>query len=142
MIIERTDMERVAREFLETLSPGEQATVVALSGDLGAGKTTFTQSFAQALGVTHQIQRPTFNLMKIYTTAHKMFHTLVHIDAYRFDSPEELVRLGWQEILADPRTIICLEWPERVASIIPITAKNITLEHVDEGKRRIVISTK
>ncbi len=140
MIISREDLDTVVREFLETLVVGEQATVVSLSGDLGAGKTTFTQSLARALGVTHQIQSPTFTLMKIYPTAHKTFHRLVHIDAYRFDNPEELVKLGWQEIISDPKTIVCLEWPERVASIIPTDAKKITLEHVDEGKRKITIN--
>jgi tRNA threonylcarbamoyladenosine biosynthesis protein TsaE len=128
-----------AAEFVETLVPGKMATIVALSGDLGAGKTTFSQGVARALGVEEQVTSPTFVLQKIYLLKDQSFDRLVHMDAYRLERPEQLNALGWNEITSDPKTLVLLEWPEHVSGGLPGNAHRVSLVFVDEHTRKIGI---
>jgi len=128
----------VAAHFLNQLQPRQNgATVVTLSGDLGVGKTTFMQALAQALGVTEIVTSPTFVVMRIYDTNHSQFVRLVHIDAYRFESPEELKPLGLESYLTDPSTLICIEWPERLEASVPTPRHELIFSVVDEVTRMI-----
>jgi tRNA threonylcarbamoyladenosine biosynthesis protein TsaE len=128
-----TELSAYAGEFVKNLQPLRRATVVTLSGVLGAGKTTFVQGMARALGVEETVTSPTFVLEKIYQIEGKKFTHLVHIDAYRLKGAHELEMLGWKELLADPGNLILLEWPERVAEAIPQDAIRITFDiHGDE----------
>lgn len=131
-----------AAELLAELSPREdgRATVLALSGDLGAGKTAFVKALAKRLGITEHITSPTFVIMKAYNlqpTAHSGFEKLIHIDAYRMNGGHELSVLGWEELLNDPKNLIALEWPELVHEVVPETAIQLTFAHVDETTRKI-----
>ena len=130
-----------SKEIVERLAPCRHATVLALHGDLGAGKTTFTQCVARELGVVETVTSPTFVIMKSYATTDSRFKTLVHIDAYRLKASHELEILGWARLIDDPHTLICLEWPERIADILPIDAIHITFTFVDEEHRAIEITS-
>ena len=121
-------MQGEAARFVATLKPQSVATVVTLSGDLGAGKTTFVQGVAKALGVEETVTSPTFVLEKIYELRERSYKRLIHIDACRLENAHELQALGWREILSDPSNLILLEWPERVADIIPDSAIRIIVE--------------
>jgi tRNA threonylcarbamoyladenosine biosynthesis protein TsaE len=129
----------IAKYFLETLEKGSTGTVVALRGDLGAGKTAFSQAIGEMLGVKGIMQSPTFVIEKIYEIDFNGFTHLIHIDAYRLDRKEELLHLGWQEIISRPENLILIEWPERVEEIIPVYAKKINFQFVDETTRDIEI---
>lgn len=135
------ELEAVAVAVLPELAQKAKAcaAVLALSGDLGAGKTTFTQVLARALGVTEPVISPTFVIMKGYALEHADFDTLIHIDAYRLESPEELAVLGFARILAEPRTLVVLEWPERVRELVPVDRCWLTLTDAD-GVRTITPS--
>ena len=137
------ELPEIVKEILGGISSRETAVVLALSGDLGAGKTTFSQSVARALGVRENVISPTFVIMKSYEfTGGKNlsgFSRLVHIDAYRLDSHTELTKLGWNDLIADPQNLILIEWPEKVAEIIPKNAHKISLSHVSESTRQIRI---
>jgi tRNA threonylcarbamoyl adenosine modification protein YjeE len=112
------ELQGEARTFAESLAPRtDRATLVTLSGDLGAGKTSFAQGVAAALGVTHHVTSPTFVLERLYPLSvaeGRGFSRLAHLDAYRLDGPEALMPLGFQERMSDPTTLILLEWPETV----------------------------
>jgi tRNA threonylcarbamoyladenosine biosynthesis protein TsaE len=112
--------------------------VVALSGELGAGKTTFVQGAAKALGVDESVTSPTFVLEKIYELTGSPgaggFSHLIHIDAYRLKGAHELEVLGWKELIAEPGNLILLEWPERVAELIPANARDIRFDIEGEGR--------
>lgn len=127
-----------ARQFASSLKPKDgQALVIGLYGNLGAGKTTFMKYFAEVLGVGETIQSPTFVIMRRYelrdssnelrknlgkarlVSRASNFSHLIHIDAYRLDSADDLLKLGWNEIISDPNNIVCIEWSERVAKIMP-----------------------
>jgi tRNA threonylcarbamoyladenosine biosynthesis protein TsaE len=127
----------VAKSFLETLEKGEKAVVVALSGELGSGKTAFSQAVGEILGVKGVITSPTFVIQKIYRIDYKGFKNLIHIDAYRLDKESELLHLGWEEIIAEPENLILIEWPERVGGIIPSDVKKISFEHLVGEARSI-----
>lgn len=118
----------------------KKAVVIGLSGDLGSGKTTFTQEVARTLGITETITSPTFVIEKIYKLPEEnTFEHLIHIDAYRLEKESELEHLGWQEILENPKNLILIEWPEKVAGIIPKDAIRINFKFIDEQTREIQI---
>ncbi len=117
--------------------PSGKACVIALSGELGTGKTSFTQGVAEALGITETVSSPTFVIEKIYKIPHGPFERLVHIDAYRLNNERELEVLGWEKIVTDPTNLIVIEWPERVAGLIPPEAFRVTLQHLEENTRSV-----
>lgn len=127
----------LAKRFLDTLEEGERARVVALQGDLGAGKTTFTQEVGKILGVGERMQSPTFVIEKIYAIDFKNFKRLIHIDAYRLEKESELLHLGWEEIIKEKENLIFIEWPENVKNIIPKDAIKISFKFIDEMTREI-----
>lgn len=131
------ETKMLAQAFLNTLKKAEVGTVVALEGDLGSGKTTFSQSVGDILGVREVMQSPTFVIEKIYEIKYGGFTHLIHIDAYRLERFEELLHLGWEEICSRPENLILIEWPERVKEIIPERAKRICFKFVDETTREL-----
>lgn len=114
------------------------ATVMLLQGDLGAGKTTFTKSLAKALGVDEdEVHSPTFILKKEYATPHPIFNKIVHVDAYRFNSPEEAKVLRLEDDLKNAGTLMVIEWPERMTYIRPDMV--LTFEVEDDMTRNITL---
>jgi len=131
----------IAEEFVRNLKKKEtRALVVCLFGELGAGKTTFTQAAAKSLGITETVQSPTFVIEKIYKLEDQEFEHLVHIDAYRLEKGSELVSLGWHDMVSERGNLIFLEWPERVAEILPRDCVSVHFEFVDEGRRKIILN--
>jgi len=126
-----------AKRFARTLSPGASATVVALSGDLGAGKTAFVQEVAREFGVEEQVNSPTFVIEKVYECNEGAYIRLVHIDAYRLKGKHELDVLGWKELAGDKSNLILIEWPENVGEAIPKDAIRVSLSGA-EDERTIV----
>ena len=125
-----SDLPYFARNILAALMLDAHtgaATVLALEGDLGAGKTTFVQALARELSVREVVQSPTYVLMKVYplelsdasANTNTKFTKLVHIDAYRLESPEEFDALRPQEFLDDPQTLMVVEWPEKLGDRLP-----------------------
>ena len=132
-------MPKVAADFVANLRPKKTATVVTLSGALGAGKTTFAKGVAQALGVDETVSSPTFVIEKIYTLENQLYNKLIHIDVYRLKNEQELATIGWNQIIADPQNLIVLEWPEGVPRAIPEDAIRIRFDI--EGDGRIITFT-
>ena len=137
-----TETENFARTLLANLKTTDRATVLALYGDLGSGKTTFTQFLAKELGVANYVTSPTFVIEKRYQTKNSTFKTLIHIDCYRLTKPDEMLHLNWSEIIANPANLIVVEWPERIESILPEDAIKIEFEFVDENTRKIRVKGK
>jgi tRNA threonylcarbamoyladenosine biosynthesis protein TsaE len=138
------DFEAQAASFVRGFTPGAQATLVTLSGELGAGKTAFVKAAAKALGVAEDITSPTFVLLKKYdlppnqgVTLIPGFKRLVHIDAYRLESGKDLAPLRFDELLQEADNLIMLEWPEKVADALPSPAAHVSIETLDENSRKI-----
>lgn len=116
-----------AGKVLAPLSRKEKATVLALEGDLGVGKTAFTKEIAKHLGVTEEITSPTFVIMKLYhIPGNSHFKKLIHIDAYRIEEENEMRVLGFEALRKDPENLIVIEWPEHIRGLIPEDAHYLT----------------
>ena len=113
----------------------DSATVVALWGDLGAGKTTLSQYLAKSFGVEEDVVSPTFVIMKIYPLADEKFSRLVHIDAYRFEHPDEAATIRLHEIVADPKNLILIEWQELLGDRLPDHRIDVKIAHDGEGRK-------
>ena len=140
-----SETEKIAKEFVDFIVQSEgdglSATLVGLHGDLGAGKTTFMKGVVKAFGIMEEVTSPTYVIMKAYDLKHmKKSGRLVHIDAYRLEDPRELLNLGWKDIMENPENIIFMEWPEKVAGILPDDMKKIHFKHIDENTREIEIA--
>jgi tRNA threonylcarbamoyladenosine biosynthesis protein TsaE len=135
------DTEKIAKDFIEKMSMGiyDTALVVGLYGELGSGKTTFTQAVAKIFNINEDITSPTYVIEKKYEIKDKNFKKLIHIDAYRLDSAKELLVLDWKKILLDPRNIIFIEWPERVLEILPKNHAKVFFKFLSENEREIII---
>ena len=130
-------------ETIITHSPGETETfaarlaadlpdgsVLALYGNLGAGKTVFARGFARGLGITEPISSPTFTILQEYPHDGKMFY---HMDLYRIDNSDAALAFGIDEFLYDKSAMTLLEWPERIEDILPPCTIIIRLEHSGNG---------
>jgi tRNA threonylcarbamoyladenosine biosynthesis protein TsaE len=140
--IKKADLPAFAVELVEEMEHAnrEGATILALKGDLGAGKTTLVQAIGNALGVTETITSPTFTIMKQYTTGSSSFQTLVHMDAYRIDDESELRPLHFAELLEVPKTLVCIEWPEKIKVALPAFTLVVELVIKDEETRTVQVS--
>ena len=116
----------LAEELAAALPPD---TVLALHGDLGVGKTTFVQGLARGFGITGPVTSPTFALYSVYQGRRQ----LVHLDAYRIESPRELDDLLIEDFLTSP-WCLAVEWPEKVAAWLPADAWHLDLG-IESGNR-------
>ena len=118
------------------------AHIISLEGNLGAGKTTFTQGFARALGIKEKITSPTFVVMKRYmlkrsTTNNQQPTTLYHIDCYRLRKPQELEAIGFGDIMKNLNAIVLVEWGDHIREILPKDRMTIRFAHAGGNKRKI-----
>lgn len=137
--IEIKDLEKIATRLIKKACEGlsEGAVVIALSGDLGSGKTTLTQTIGKQLGIKNKIISPTFVIMKKYPLKNKKFKELIHIDTYRLEKKEDIIHLGWEKIISENGNLVIVEWPELIEELIPQNAIKIKLVHIDEKTRGI-----
>lgn len=131
------ETQSFTKEWLQTLTePKDQAIVVGLYGNLGAGKTALTKCIAKELGISTPVTSPTFVIQKIYETKHIFLKRLIHIDAYRLNSGRELQDLNFEEIVDNKNNIVVIEWPENVKEILPVDHIKIYCEFIDENTRQ------
>lgn len=130
------DTWAVARRFAAELRPGD---VVCLEGDLGAGKTTFVQGVADALGVKGRVTSPTFCIVQEHESPKRGDDSapplLIHMDLYRLHGEEDVEAIGWEDYLARGAAIL-VEWPQRAGSLIPPDARRVHFTRIGDGERR------
>lgn len=128
------DTLAIAANFAGTLLPGD---VVALTGDLGAGKTVFVRGIAAALGVGEAVTSPTFTLINEYRSGSI---PLYHMDLYRLSSIREMTDIGVEDYFYGDG--VCLvEWAERLGELLPADAIRVDIRHMDAESREIEIRT-
>lgn len=140
-----SELRLLASDFLRGINgrpPQLLATIVTLSGELGAGKTAFTKQVADLLGIQETVTSPTFILEKIYQIPFEpllegKFTRFVHIDAYRLDKGTDLKVLDFDILCTDPTCLIFLEWPERVVDGLPENTVKLSFKHVNESVRLV-----
>jgi tRNA threonylcarbamoyladenosine biosynthesis protein TsaE len=113
--------------------------ILCLYGQLGSGKTTFTQGFARGLGITSRLLSPTFIIVRRYDIpSSEQF--LYHIDLYRLKNVTEMEELGLDEIFTDLRSYVVIEWAEKLGELLPKHRIDIRFTVVDYGKHKITIT--
>lgn len=138
MQVYKTTGPQETQKIAGTLASGfKSGGVIALSGELGAGKTTFVQGFAEGLGIKDKIISPTFLIIRQYPIPDQK-NFFYHIDLYRIEKVS-LEDLGLKEILTEPGNIVVIEWPERIKDFSDYNLK-INIESEDESLRNILVS--
>lgn len=117
------------------------AVVLALEGDLGGGKTTFLQGFANDLGIKEKILSPTFVIQKRFDINKNNFKNFYHIDCYRLKDEKDILELDFKNIIKNPENIVAIEWPERIKKIMPENAIAIEFKFIDEQTRELTIKS-
>lgn len=135
VIIESPEaMQQLGRDLATSLRPGD---VVMLHGDLGAGKTTFTQGVAEGLGISGPVQSPTFTLVREHEGRTMR---LYHLDLYRLDDPDELEDIGYEVFINPPDGVSMIEWPERAGDWLPDRFLLVHIEHLGGDRRSVQLT--
>jgi len=136
-------MEVITKNSQETQKLGQKIgaklkpkKILALYGDLGAGKTTFLQGLAKGLGIKKRIVSPTFVFLKEYPLEKGIFY---HLDLYRLEKSQDALGLGLKEILNDPQGIVVIEWAEKIKNFLPLERRDIYFHYLNENERKIII---
>jgi tRNA threonylcarbamoyladenosine biosynthesis protein TsaE len=140
----------ITKNFEETRELGEKivrklndTNILALYGNLGSGKTTFTQGLAKGLGIDQKIISPTFIIVRKYelgsNNQNLRFKNFYHIDLYRIADEGDIKSLGLEEILDDKSNIVAIEWPEKIENILPNKIMRLYFEYLENDKREIKI---
>ena len=135
-------MEKITNNRDETLDFAEKFAkqivapkIIVLSGDLGAGKTTFSKGFAKGLGISETITSPTFTLLNEYSGDKNLYH----FDMYRLSSKEEAYELGFENYFENNDGIILVEWAENVKGLFTTPYLKVLIEKIDENKRKFTL---
>lgn len=135
----KTSSDQETKILAQNLAKKIQSGVIALFGELGAGKTTFVQGFAKGLKIKEKIISPTFVLIRQHPIpeTNKIFY---HIDLYRLDSGKDLKSIGLPEVLSNPQNLVVIEWAEKATKYLPKNTVKITLEKISGNERKIIVS--
>ena len=128
MIVDPAALDAFAARLAAVLRPGD---VLALSGDLGAGKTTFARGVLRGLGWLGEVPSPSFTLVQTYDTVPPLWH----VDLYRLDRADEADALGLDDIWDE--AVVLIEWPERLGSRLPAQALRLRLDGAGEATRSL-----
>lgn len=128
-------VENIDEASVEFLKRNPANKVIALYGEMGAGKTTFTKALCKALGVVDGVNSPTFTLINEYRT--KGGETIYHFDFYRINKLEEAFDIGFEEF-AESGNLCIIEWPEKIEQILPSDTLRVKISVLDDGKRELI----
>ncbi|MFM2385879.1 MAG: tRNA ((37)-N6)-threonylcarbamoyltransferase complex ATPase subunit type 1 TsaE [Bacteroidota bacterium] len=128
-------INRTAQELLNALGSNR---CIALHGDMGAGKTTFTRALCAALGAIDAVSSPTFAIVNEYQCKHAVFSTIAHMDWYRLHDAQQIADAGITEYFDAPHTLCIIEWPERAMEILPVQTVHATISISSEYERKLV----
>jgi len=144
----KTQTQKIAAKLAKKIiieGTARTARIVVLIGDLGAGKTAFTQGFIKSLGVKTHIPSPTFVIYRRYhlknqklNVKDQKFSNIYHFDLYRVQKPKEIMDLDFKKIIKNPENIVLIEWPEKILKYLPKSAIKVFLSHSKKEKERII----
>lgn len=128
-------IDNVAKEFLETYSNDR---VIAFYGEMGAGKTTFIKALCKSLKVEDTVNSPSFAIVNEYHNAKD--DIVYHFDFYRLKDEEEAYDMGYEDYLYSGHLCV-IEWPEKIASLLPQNRLDLHIEEIDNGRRKLTVET-
>ena len=128
--------EKFGNSFLRGVEGRELPRVVCLWGELGSGKTTFTQGFAKGLGITSRLLSPTFIIVRRHDIPNTS-RVLYHLDLYRVTSSEDVPAIGFADMIHEPESLVVVEWPERLGTLLPERRIDIRFETQNNGSHNL-----
>jgi tRNA threonylcarbamoyladenosine biosynthesis protein TsaE len=128
------DTKKLAFKLAKELKSGD---ALALYGDLGSGKTTFVRYLAEALNTVSRVQSPTFVILREYKVDLNNIKKIYHLDLYRLVSASDVEELGFQEIINEAASILCVEWPDLIEHLLPKTTKKIHFKYLGTEDREV-----
>jgi tRNA threonylcarbamoyl adenosine modification protein YjeE len=139
-------MKYITSSAEETIKLGERFStllkkkkVFALHGELGSGKTTFTQGLAKGLGITKPMTSPTYIILRTYEVPQDSENTFYHVDLYRTETEHDVEGIGLLDLLKEPHSLFAIEWPEKMHSLLPEQAVHFYFSYSDEEKHVIEV---
>ncbi len=129
------ETEAFAQQLATSLPSGS---ILALKGDLGAGKTVFARGFARGLGITEPVSSPTYTIIQEYPRPDGSW--FYHMDLYRITNVISALEFGIEEYLEDPTALTIIEWAERIESILPAHTLTVSIKILPDNSRKITIS--
>lgn len=141
------ETQKIAKELAENilknkkwrLLASRRAFIIALKGNIGSGKTTFLQGFVKGLRLKEKITSPTFNIYKNYQLKDAYYGQFYHFDCYRIEKYQEILELGFEKIISDPKNIVAVEWPEKIKNILPKNILWIKFKFINKTEHSIDI---
>lgn len=135
-----TNSAEETQKLAETLAlKHHDGAIITLTGNLGAGKTTFVQGFAKGLGIKDKILSPTFVLMREYNLPYESDAKLFHIDLYRLESKQQINDLGLIDLFVNPKNIFLIEWAEKLTDLPKNKIVKINFKYLSENSRQIAL---
>jgi len=128
------ETQDIAQQLAKKILKKKSTVVIGLQGELGGGKTTFVQGFAKGLGIKEKILSPTFVIFKRFPIKER---NLYHFDCYRVKNEEDILELGFEEIISNPKNIVVIEWASKIKKIMPKDTIWINFKFIDETTRAI-----
>lgn len=135
----------ISKNEKESLNLGEAVAqkskggeVYSLEANLGSGKTIFCKGFAKGLGIKRNITSPTFVIFNVYKTRGKEIKNLIHVDAYRIESKEDLEAIGLLDLISDKQNITLIEWGDKIKKYLPKETKTIKIKQRGEEEREFI----
>jgi tRNA threonylcarbamoyladenosine biosynthesis protein TsaE len=129
----------IQKDIVPLCTPNHNACVLALVGDLGAGKTTFSKTLLHQIGVIEHVQSPTFSIINSYDISFQTFTKVFHIDVYRIEDIQELKVLHIEDILNNPENLVVIEWADTIKTLVPDDAVWIFFEHDTLKTRKVSV---
>lgn len=130
----------LAKNLKKRQTNQKKSLVVALEGNLGSGKTTFIQGFAKGLKIKENVLSPTFLILKQFPiNSRHSYANFYHIDAYRLKNPDELLELGFGDLIKNPENIVIIEWADKVRRLLPKKTLHIKFSNLKGNRRNIQI---
>jgi tRNA threonylcarbamoyladenosine biosynthesis protein TsaE len=134
-----SETQELGMSLAKEIKNRKKVVVFGLKGDLGSGKTTFLQGFAKGLGIKEKVISPTFVIMNRFDIKKRRFKNFYHLDCYRIERTKEMENLGFEEIISNPKNIVCIEWPEKIKRILPKDLISIKFKILRGDNREIII---
>lgn len=131
-----TETKELGKALVKDIHGGD---CIFLYGELGAGKTTFTQGIAEGLGIRQRVISPTFIIVREYALKVPHIKFFYHIDLYRISGEQDIKTLGLDEIINNKDSIVIIEWPQKLGEFLPKGQWSIYLEAMPADKRKIII---
>ncbi len=128
-------LDKFAQSFSQSVKAGD---IIFLEGDLGSGKTTFTQLLLKHLGYEGRVKSPTYAIYESYKLGQ---FELFHLDLYRLSSPEELYYIAIEEII-DKQNVVVIEWPQKGKGVLPLPTKALSFNMKNSNSRELILDVR